>query len=170
MLLTATLNNAQPAQQKHLNLLDVNGYFQNQQRIIFDMKLKIEPQTPHGSKRSKTSKFLKIGITAAWSGIQQDKAENLLMRLVAVDGPSFNTAVSILVDHCKLLNSQLRKRVAAKKQEAMNYIHANIDHGAITTDTWTCKHNKRKCLGVAFHYIIRNIGMEIIPVVKALAL
>lgn len=84
-----------------------------------------------------------------------------------------------LKEFCKILNPQfqlpshdtlqnhLHVKVLEKKRQTVNYLLANIDGGSITTDAWTCSANKKKYLGVTFHYITREyrissvvIGME----------
>jgi hypothetical protein len=144
----------------------------------------MNPAPSHGSKKAKTTHTHAINsgsaASAMWTHRHQVDVENQLMRLVAVEGQSFGTITSATFKRlCCLLNpafrfpniatlqERLRLAVAEKKQRTVNYIHSNIDRGAITADAWTSSHNKRKYLGVTFHYMARDyrlssvvIGME----------
>jgi hypothetical protein len=119
----------------------------------------------------------------------QDAALHYLLRLVALEGVSFCAATSKpLKELCLLLNplfqfpctnalkKKLRETVASRKMQVVNYIHKNVGRGAITADAWTSSHNKRKYLGITFHYMTQDyrlssivIGMERLLAVKVSA-
>jgi hypothetical protein len=171
---------------QHPGILDAINYFQNQQKIAIETRQQSNPQS---SKRSKKSSTMADGTVPLWDEIRQDAAINHLMRLVAVEGVSFSVATSkSLKALCNLLNpsfqfpctatlkDRLRKTVESRKRQTVNYIHANVVRGALTADAWTSGHNKRKYLGITFHYMTREyrlstvvIGMERLLAVKVTA-
>jgi len=164
---------------KHPAILADIEYFQERQRraslILENLKQDALPPTPSKSKRSKTAHILNTntGTAFAWSETQQQSAEHQLMRLIAMDGLPYHIATSAnLKEFCRILNpkfqlpshdtlqNHLRVKVLEKKRQTVNYLLANIDGGSITTDAWTCSTNKKKYLGVTFHYITREYRMS----------
>ena len=164
---------------KHPAILADIEYFQERQRrvslILENLEQDALPPTPSKSKRSKTAHILNTntGTAFAWSEIQQQSAEHQLMRLIAMDGLPFHIATSAnLKEFCRVLNPQfrlpahdtlqnrLRLKVLEKKRQTVNYLLAYIDGGSITTDAWTCSTNRKKYLGVTFHYMTRDYRMS----------
>ena len=173
---------------QHPGVLDAINYFQSQQRTAITLR-ELSNQPSNTPKRSKKSNAATESTTPLWDEFQQDAALHHLMRLVAVEGVSFSNATSkTLKALCHQLNprfqspctntlkDKLRKTVERRKRQTVNYIHANVASGAITADAWTSSHNKRKYLGITFHYMTLDyrlssvvIGMERLLAVKVSA-
>ena len=115
-------------------------------------------------------------------------AVNHLLRLVAVEGVPFSAATSrTLKTLCQMpnlrfefpdtatLKSKLHQAVKRRQRQTVNYIHTNVGRAALTADM-DFQPNKRKYLGVTFHYMTRDcclssvvIGMERIAAAKVTA-
>ncbi|KAG9066856.1 hypothetical protein KI688_012768 [Linnemannia hyalina] len=97
---------------KHSGVIDAIEYFQRQQRLAQGMDPDPASSTPHRSKKAKTTDTANNGpAAAAWNHHHQLDVENLLMRLVAVEGLSFSTVTSnTLKKICHLLNPAILAR------------------------------------------------------------